>query len=48
MENGQEFKNSEKNIKRSSTLPLYSTLLLSNPKSKYKTKKLYRVNSLKK
>ena len=48
MENVQEYKNSEKNIKRSSTLPLYSTLLLSNPKSKYKTKKLYRVNSLQK
>ena len=48
MENEQEYKNSEKNIKRSSTLPLYSTLLLSNPKSKYKTKKLYRVNSLQK
>lgn len=44
----QEFKTPEKILQRNSSLPLYSTLFLSNLKSKYKIKKIFRINSLQK
>ena len=45
MEGIDNFKTPIKSIKRSSTLPLYTTLILSE-KSKYKSRKLCRVYSL--
>ena len=42
----KDFKTPEKILQRNSSLPLYSTLFLSNLKSKYKIKKIYRFNSL--
>ena len=47
IEEFKEFKTPEKIVQRNS-LPLYSTLFLSNLKSKYKIKKIYRFNSLSK
>ena len=47
MENTNQFATPIK-IRRSVTLPLYTALLLSNPKSKYKNKKFFRFNSLQK
>ena len=44
----KDFKTPEKILQRNSSLPLYSTLFLSNLKSKYKIKKIYRFNSLSK
>ena len=41
----EELETQAKTIKRSSTLPLYSPLLLLNQKTKYKNKKIYHYNS---
>jgi len=43
-----QFQTPIKTLRRSSTLPSYTALLLSNPKSKYKSKKLLRFNSIQK
>ena len=48
MEKNHEEQNKEKSLKRSGTLPIYTYLMLSNPKSKYKQKKLFHCNSLQK
>ena len=47
MEVINKFKTPEKTLERTSSLPLYSTLLLSNQKSKYK-RKISRINSIQK
>ena len=47
MEIIDKFKTPEKSLERTSSLPLYTTLILSNQKSKYK-KKISRINSLQK
>ena len=47
MEVIDKFKTPEKNLVRTTSLPLYSTLLLSNQKSKYK-RKISRINSIQK
>ena len=48
MEKNHEEQNKEKSLKRSGTLPIYTYLMLSNQKSKYKQKKLFHCNSLQK
>ena len=47
MEVINKFKTPEKTLERTSSLPLYSTLLLSNQKPKYK-RKISRINSIQK
>ena len=47
MEVIDKFKTPEKTLERTTSLPLYTTLLLSNQKSKYK-RKISRINSIQK